>query len=80
MGWNTLEMRASHPLLDGIPLGGEGPARLFRALLSAENRECEADVLARADYGGPLTAIVGRDNTVGTQFHPEKSQRLRAWG
>ena len=36
----------------------------------------EADVLARAEYGGPVTAIVGKDTAIGTQFHPEKSQRF----
>ena len=76
MGWNTLDVRKPHPLLDGIPLGSRWPARLFRALLSAEAARNAGDLVAQADYGGPVTAIVGRDNMVGTQFHPEKSQRL----
>ena len=76
MGWNTLDVRKPHPLLDGIPLGPRRSARLFRAFLSSASRTSAADVVAQADYGGAVTAIVGRDNMVGTQFHPEKSQAL----
>jgi glutamine amidotransferase len=75
MGWNTLDMRKVHPLLDEIPLGSDGLHAYF--VHSYELKPAKAgDLVAQADYGGPLTAIVGRDNMVGTQFHPEKSQRL----
>jgi glutamine amidotransferase len=75
MGWNTLDMRKVHPLLDEIPLGSDGLHAYF--VHSFELKPANAsDLVAQADYGGPLTAIVGRDNMVGTQFHPEKSQRL----
>jgi glutamine amidotransferase len=75
MGWNTLDMRKVHPLLDEIPLGSDGLHAYF--VHSYELKAANAgDLVAQADYGGPLTAIVGRDNMVGTQFHPEKSQRL----
>jgi imidazole glycerol-phosphate synthase subunit HisH len=75
MGWNTLEKRRSHPLLEGIPTGPDGLHAYFvhsYALTPAD----PGDVVATADYGGPVTAVVGRDNLVGTQFHPEKSQAL----
>ncbi len=75
MGWNTLNMLKAHPLLEDIPLGPDGLHAYF--VHSYELKAAQrADLVAQADYGGPLTAIVGRDNMVGTQFHPEKSQKL----
>jgi glutamine amidotransferase len=75
MGWNTLDPVREHPVLDRLPLGVNGLHAYFvhSFHLAAEN---EADVLARADYGGPVTAVVGKDTAIGTQFHPEKSQRF----
>ncbi len=75
MGWNTLNMLRPHPLLADLALGPDGLHAYF--VHSYELKPSRrADLIAQADYGGPLTAIVGRDNMVGTQFHPEKSQRL----
>jgi glutamine amidotransferase len=75
MGWNTLAARASHPLLDGIPLGADGLHAYFVHSYQLKPAD-DADLLAQADYGGPISAIVARDSMVGTQFHPEKSQKL----
>jgi glutamine amidotransferase len=75
MGWNTLAEAKPHPLLAGIPTGPDGLHAYFvhsYALAAAD----PGDVVATTDYGGPVTAIVGRDNLVGAQFHPEKSQAL----
>jgi glutamine amidotransferase len=75
MGWNTLTAMDRHPLFDGIALGPEGWHAYFLHgfHLVAER---EVDVAAVADYGGAVTAIVARGNVAGTQFHPEKSQKL----
>ena len=75
IGWNTLDLKSPHPLFDGIPTGPNGLHAYFvhSYHLAAKN---PADVLATADYGGPITAFVGRDNMAGAQFHPEKSQKL----
>lgn len=75
IGWNTLKLAENHPLFDGIPTGCDGLHAYFvhSYHLSARN---PADILAFADYGGPVTAAVARDNMAGTQFHPEKSQAL----
>lgn len=75
MGWNTLDAARTHPLLDGIPLGTGG---LHAYFLHAYHfvPDSAGDVLATADYGGAVTAMVARGNVAGTQFHPEKSQAL----
>jgi imidazole glycerol-phosphate synthase subunit HisH len=75
MGWNTLSARTQHKLLDGIPVGPDGLHAYF--VHSYQLRPADrADAVAEADYGGPVTAIVARGNMAGTQFHPEKSQKL----
>lgn len=75
MGWNTLERAGDHPVLAGLELGPEGWHAYFLHGWHVRARD-PAHVLATASYGGPVTAVVGRDTIVGTQFHPEKSQRL----
>ncbi len=75
MGWNTLAAAHPHKLLDGIPLGPGGLHAYF--VHSYQLRPSDrADLLAEADYGGPVTAMVARHSMAGTQFHPEKSQKL----
>src|SRR6516164_6308007 len=75
MGWNTLNVMRPHKLVDGLALGPDGRHAYF--VHSYELKVAQrADLVAEAEYGGPLSAIVGRDNIVGTQFHPEKSQKL----
>jgi glutamine amidotransferase len=75
MGWNTINMLRAHPLLEEIPLGPDGLHAYFVHSYELKTAQ-RGDLVAQADYGGPLTAVVGRDNMIGTQFHPEKSQRL----
>jgi len=73
MGWNSLEIRVpEHPVLANLP---PNPHVYFvhSYQLSPINLD---DCLATTDYGSPVTAIVGRDNLIGTQFHPEKSQAV----
>jgi imidazole glycerol-phosphate synthase subunit HisH len=70
MGWNELRFSATHPILRGLRSGAHAYF-VHSYHLSCENA---AHILATVDYGGSITALVGRDNMVGTQFHPEKSQ------
>jgi glutamine amidotransferase len=70
MGWNEIEPRSAHPLLAGL---GAGTHAYF--VHSYHFRLADAaDLVASTDYGGPIAAVIGRDNVAGTQFHPEKSQ------
>jgi imidazole glycerol-phosphate synthase subunit HisH len=75
MGWNTFTARRNHPLLDGIETGPNGLHAYFVHSFHLVTPDASA-LIAEADYGGPVTAMVGRDNIAGTQFHPEKSQTL----
>ncbi|MBP0618051.1 imidazole glycerol phosphate synthase subunit HisH [Jiella mangrovi] len=75
IGWNTIERHNDHPLLDGIETGPDGLHAYFVHSYHLLARD-PAMVLASADYGGEVTAMVARDNFAGTQFHPEKSQTL----
>ncbi|TPK99607.1 imidazole glycerol phosphate synthase subunit HisH [Mesorhizobium sp. B2-4-12] len=75
IGWNTIELTRQHPLFAGIPTGPHGLHAYFVHSYHLDAKKPD-EVLAVADYGGPVTATVARGNLVGTQFHPEKSQAL----
>lgn len=72
MGWNNLVIKNSHPFFDGIK---DGDHAYF---VHSYHMECadDQDILATAEYGGDVTAAIAKDNIMGTQFHPEKSQNV----
>ena len=73
MGWNSLHLdQADHPVLAGVKTGDHVYFAHSYAMRVADPAHC----LAHINYGAPLTAMVGRDLVVGTQFHPEKSQAV----
>lgn len=75
MGWNTLRLARAHALFDGIPTGEGGLNAYF--VHSYHLVPADRSVLvASTDYGGEITAFVAKDNMAGSQFHPEKSQKL----
>ncbi|CAA6604827.1 Imidazole glycerol phosphate synthase subunit HisH [Rhodospirillaceae bacterium LM-1] len=72
MGWNELAFKpGAHPLLKGLSAG----AHAYFVHSYAFRAKNPTHVLATVDYGGPVNALIGRDNIAGTQFHPEKSQK-----
>ena len=73
MGWNDLVVdRPDHPVMRAVKTGHHA------YFVHSYCYRCDnaADLVAHADYGGPVTAVIGRDNLIGTQFHPEKSQSV----
>ena len=71
MGWNDLIVTGQHPVLEGIETGDHAYfVHSYQVVV-----DDPAHRLAHAEYGGEVTAIIGRDTMIGTQFHPEKSQR-----
>lgn len=73
MGWNQLNLSGEgHPVLADLPAAAHTYFVHSYGFQAAD----PSQVLATVDYGGPVTAIIGRDNLIGTQFHPEKSQAV----
>ena len=72
MGWNQVEHDGTHPLFNGIPSGS------YFYFVHSYALEVTAATLATCDYGGPFTAVVGKDNFFGAQFHPERSGKAGA--
>ena len=73
MGWNELNIvDPAHPIFAGIPTGGHA------YFVHSYHMQCHnpGHALATVAYGQTVTAIVGRENMIGTQFHPEKSQAV----
>ena len=71
IGWNALLKKREHPLLSGVK---EGDCVYFVHSFYAEG--CDDSLLATAEYGKELTAMVAKDNVAGAQFHPEKSSEV----
>ena len=72
MGWNQIEHDGTHPLFKDIPSGS------YFYFVHSYALEVTEATLARCDYGSPFSAVVGKDNFFGAQFHPERSGKLGA--
>ena len=72
IGWNSLTITTPHPLLKGITSGDH----MYFVHSYAMELDDSSDILAISDYAQDITAIIAKDNMIGTQCHPEKSQRI----
>ena len=70
VGWNILNIKSIHPIFEGIKKGCDFYfVHSYHVIC-----EYQKDLLGSTEYGGSVSAVIGRDNVVGIQFHPEKSQ------
>lgn len=74
MGWNTLRVRKAHPVVAHLSAANDPHAYFVHSFCL--RTASAGDVVVDTDYGGVIAAVVGRDNMIGTQFHPEKSQAV----
>jgi glutamine amidotransferase len=72
MGWCATRKTADHPIMDGIEDGS------YFYFLHSYALPVSDFTLAMAEHANPFSAIIGRDNFVATQFHPERSSRCGA--
>ena len=72
MGWNDLVIEQPHPVLDGVQTGDHTYFVHSYQFHVAKPEER----IAHVNYGGDVTAIIGKDTMLGMQFHPEKSQHV----
>jgi imidazole glycerol-phosphate synthase subunit HisH len=72
MGWNALQLQQDHPVLKGL---GDDPHVYFTHSYGMVLSDGE-NLAASTEYGAPITAAIAKANIFGTQFHPEKSQRV----
>ena len=75
IGLEHAQLRRDHPVLNDIPTGDTGLHAYFVHSFHMKPKDV-GSIIADTEYGEPVTAIVGRDNIIGSQFHPEKSQKL----
>jgi glutamine amidotransferase len=72
IGWNTVDIVREHPVFEGIPNDS-----FFYFVHSYHPEPTDpATVIGETEYGVRFPAVLGRDNVIATQFHPEKSSEM----
>ena len=75
MGWNEVHFNKDHRIIDNLRNGQEGMVAYFVHSYHFQLKD-EENLLGYCDYGSKITAIIEKNNIIGCQFHPEKSQKI----